>query len=75
MSEADKILQDIGYEKIFENIVKIGYEKEGQFFDKEIVFNKIDKNVVVELGTGESAPINIQELKAINKKCEELNWL
>jgi hypothetical protein len=71
---ADEVFEELGYEKIIESNVRIDYEKEGQFFDKEIVFGLIDKIVCVELGTGESANINVQELQAINKKVEELGW-
>jgi hypothetical protein len=71
---ADEMFEKLGYEKIIESNVRIDYEKEGQFFDKEIVFGLIDKIVCVELGTGESGNINVQELQAINKKVEELGW-
>lgn len=75
MSKADEMFRKLGYEKIIESNIKINYEKEGQFFDKEIVFGLIDEIVTVELGTGESANINIKELQAINEKCKELGWL
>ena len=75
MSKADEMFEELGYEKIIESNVRIDYEKEGQFFDKEIVFELIDKIICVELGTGESANINMQELQAINEKCKELRWL
>lgn len=71
---ADEMFEELGYEKIIESNVRIDYEKEGQFFDKEIVFGLIDKIVCVELGTGESANINVQELQAINEKVKELGW-
>ena len=73
--KADEMFEKLGYEKIIESNVKINYEKYGQFFDKEIVFGLIDKIVHVELGTGESANINMEELQAINQKCKELNWI
>lgn len=75
MSKADEMFEKLGYEKIIESNVRIDYEKEGQFFDKEIVFELIDKIICVELGTGESANINMQELQAINLKCKELEWI
>lgn len=74
MSKADEMFEKLGYEKIIESNVRIDYEKEGQFFDKEIVFELIDKIICVELGTGESANINMQELQAINEKVKELGW-
>lgn len=43
--------------------------------DKEIVFELLNKNVTVGCGTGECCHISMQELQAINKKCQELGWL
>lgn len=74
MSEADKMLEKLGYEKIIENNIKILYEKEGRFWDKEISFDLTDKQIRVEMSTGDSEPITMQELQAINKKCKELGW-
>lgn len=71
---ADEMFEELGYEKIVENNIRIDYERGGQFWDKQIVFGLIDKFVTAELGTGESTIINMQELKAINKKIEELKW-
>ena len=74
MSEADKMFEELGYEKIIENNIKTLYEKEGHYWDKEIGFDLIDKQITVEMSTGESEHITMQELQAINKKIEELNW-
>ena len=71
---ADEMFEELGYEKEMENKKRIMFIYEGQFFDKYIVFEMIDKHIVIELGTGESTNINMQELKAINKKIEELGW-
>lgn len=75
MSKADEMFKELGYEIVTENRTKIMYEREGQFFDKYIVFEIIDKHIVIELGTGESTNINMQELKAINEKVRELQWI
>lgn len=75
MSEADKMFEELVYKKIIENKIKILYEKEGRFWDKEIRFDLMDKQIRVEMSTGDSEPITIQELQAINKKCKELGWL
>ena len=75
MSEADKLLKELDYEKIIENNIKILYEKEGLYWDKEISFNLIDKQVTVEMSTGDSEHITMQELQVINKKCKELGWI
>ena len=75
MSKADEMFKDLGYEIVTENRIKIMYEREGQFLDKYIVFEIIDKHIVIELGTGESTNINMQELQAINEKVRELQWI
>lgn len=75
MSEADKMFEELGYEKIIENNIEILYEKERRFWDKEISFDLIDRQIRVEMGAGDSEPITMQELQAINKKCEELGWI
>ena len=75
MSKADKMFEKLGYEIEIENKKRITYVYEGQFFDKYIIFEIIDKHIVIELGTGESTNINMQELQAINEKCKELGWL
>ena len=75
MSEADKMLEELGYVKIIENNIKILYEKEGRFWDKEISFDLIDKQIRVEMSAGDSEPITMQELQAINMKCKELGWI
>lgn len=42
---------------------------------KEISFDLMDKQIRVEMSAGDSEPITMQELQAINKKCEELGWI
>ena len=75
MKTADEMFEELGYEIIIDNGTTLNYEKEGALFDKEIVFELIDKNVCAELGTGESANISVAELQAINQKCKELGWM
>ena len=75
MSEEDKMFEELGYVKIIENNIKILYEKEGRFWDKEISFDLMDKQIRVEMSAGDSEPITMQELQAINKKCKELGWI
>jgi len=43
--------------------------------DNEIKFDLKGKTILKEYSTGESQEITIQELQAINKKCQELGWL
>lgn len=69
---ADEMFEELGYEKIVESNIKILYEKEGNYWDKYISFTSDDKEVTAEMSSGDSETINMQELKAIYKKCEEL---
>lgn len=73
---ADKMLEKLGYkaveikDEIYKDSILISYEKcddEGNF-DRDITFWK-RKTVQ---GT---FSFTMQELKAINKKCEELGWI
>lgn len=72
---ADEMFEELGYEKIVESNIKILYEKEGHYWDKYISFTSDDKEVTAEMSSGDSETINMQELKAIYKKCEELKWI
>lgn len=72
---ADEMFEELGYEKIVESNIKILYEKEGLYWDKYISFTSDDKEVTAEMSSGDSETINMQELKAIYKKCEELKWI
>lgn len=66
MSEADKMFEKLGYGKFYENSTDIRYSNECNeiiaFYGAVKTFEK------------NTYPINMQELKAINKKAEELGW-
>ena len=80
MSEADKMFEELGYEIENENGF-ILYNKISEINDeyKAIVFNvskglidiRTDDNLNLQVIT---TVLNMQELKAINKKVEELGW-
>lgn len=72
MSEADMMFEKIGYtvsEQLENGIV---YLKETDDEDMEISFIDYEKTVEVDKFDG---LITMQELQAINKKCEELGWI
>lgn len=75
MSEADMMFEKIGYtvsEQLENGIV---YLKETDDEDMEISFiDYEDYGKTVEVDKFDGL-ITMQELKAINKKCEELGWL
>lgn len=70
---ADKMFEELGYEKC-ENDTEVYYEYENEGVVYEITFCKQEK-IFSKRVYGSHSPVTMQELKAINKKCEELGWL
>lgn len=72
MSEADKLFKELGYSKLSE----IGSEERLTVYinckGKNIRFSHLIKRVML---TGQCTWFDMQELKAINAKVKELNWL
>ena len=75
MSKADEKFKELGSEIIVNDNETLNYEKTGLYVDKEIVFEKLDKEFSVGFSTGENCHITMQELKAINEKVKELQWI
>lgn len=83
MSEADKLFEELGYKKI-EDKHNIDFNKlykfnNGDKINEKIRFCKLDKYVHIENYNYDSGItfgkyLDMQELKAINKKSEELGW-
>lgn len=81
MSKADTMFEELGYEK-WEHINYMFYEKplvENAEYEREyavIEFNFETKTINKTLGDDNTiCDIDVQELKAIYKKAEELKWL
>jgi hypothetical protein len=84
MSEADKLFEELGYKKI-EDKHNIDFNKlykfnNGDKINEKIRFCKLDKYVHIENYNYDSGItfgkyLDMQELKAIYKKCEELEWI
>lgn len=84
MNNADKMFEELGYKKI-EDKYNIDFNKlykfnSGDKINEKIRFCKLDKYVHIENYNYDSGItfgkyLNMQELKAINKKCEELGWI
>ena len=66
---ADEMFEELGTNKI-DNIDFCVYEGKNVKSNR-ILFNKVGKSIIFE---GFNA-FGMQELQAINKKCEELGWL
>lgn len=70
MSEADKMLEEAGYTKNEEDNSAILYGR-----DPIIEFDLENKTISKCDEWGFHLAITMEELKAINKKCEELGWI
>ena len=66
---ADEMFEELGYTK---KRTKDYVEYNSIFYDKKITYNFNGKNIVID---DKEFWINMQELKAIYKKCEELKWI
>lgn len=71
MSEADKMFEELGYEK-YEFDTYIDYLSRES--SKGITFRKDMQVIDGHCGIG-SEYITMQELQVINKKCKELGWI
>lgn len=73
MSEADKMFEELGYYKDFDNIThEYRKEEDEDFFEIDFWLDdkEVSKNSYCEIGY-----ITMQELQAINQKCKELEWI
>ena len=77
MTEADKMFEELGYEKAEDNEDFIAYQNREIAKLIEIYCNRKTISVyeVIDNETLLTGEITMPELKAINKKCEELGWL
>lgn len=79
MSEADKLFEKMGYEKIINERYKCEYIKYFRLKNPRHILFGIDKTVSVCEENDKYLLVNkdyftMEELQAINKKCEELGW-
>ena len=82
MSEADKMFEELGYEKLDnEKLNYIQFVRQINNITKEnIIFSKKFKKVEIYFYDFKEhiesiKPVDMQELQAINKKVEELRWI
>lgn len=72
---ADEMFEELGYEKENNSNYICEFYKYGTFNfidDDDIIFIKFDMK---DKDFWKSTSITMQELQAINKKCEELGWI
>ena len=81
---ADKMFEELGYKKTCDDCLTIDYQKietlgNGTKISTEVRFYVRDEMLKLTVYNYEIGPINficgMQELKAINKKCEELGCI
>lgn len=73
MSKADKMFEELGYEKYQKE--NIGYAKRDENeIMSAIIFDFNKKAVVVHYDYTTTIGITMQELAAINEKVKELGW-
>lgn len=66
---ADEMFEELGY---IQKQTKDYIEYSSAFYDKKITFNCNGKNIVID---DKEFWLDMQELKAIYKKSEELRWI
>lgn len=81
MSEADKLFQELGYDKKYYYKETELYEEVESYKDSKKcnciqfdIFNKTFCKFNAD-DSEDDLDFSMQELKAINKKCEELGWI
>ncbi|MCI9245592.1 MAG: hypothetical protein HFJ30_00320 [Clostridia bacterium] len=71
MSKADEMFKNLGYKLIKVKRNSIVYKNQ---YLENIEFDLDNKRTICETDLGNSLPISIQELQAINEKVRELGW-
>ena len=77
---ADEMFEKLGYRIMFDNTCMFRYVKCFDLKPKRHIIFAVDKTISVCEENENELAINrdyftMQELKAINKKCEELGWI
>lgn len=70
---ADELFEELGYKKVLDDERFIKYRKRTN--NDNIVMDKETKDFIKNFDFAYWKAINMQELQAINKKCEELGWI
>lgn len=72
---ADEMFENLGYKKQDGDDCWLEYYKNSYEITKIIEFELNEQYIFVQTTQGDSMPISLKELKAINKKVEELGWI
>ena len=77
---ADELFEELGYELTIIRLPRLIYHTKNSDVDSKnkndrfIEFNNYTMKIDLYRGDGSGLDISFQELKAINKKVEELGW-
>lgn len=74
MKTGDEIFKDLGYTKQYKD-EDIYYYQDVEVKDNYIVFEMAYKSFAKINYYHDAGDITMQELQAINKKCQELGWI
>lgn len=72
---ADEMFEKLGYKKQDGDDCWLEYYKNSYERTKIIEFELNEHYIFVQTNEGDSMPTSLKELKAINKKVEELGWI
>ena len=72
-SKADKMFEELGYKQRITQLGDLKYYKD----DDNVIYFTLKRKGFIKSGEydGMCDAITMQELKAINEKCKELEWL
>ena len=73
---AKEMFEELGYELKNNDKNEWYYQKGNEYFDTKVIyFDEEDKTLKCHDGGCGNVPIDVEELKAIQKQVEELGWL
>ena len=75
MSEADKMFEKLGYKKKKLDLIFSRFWEEWENEDLAKTFSFNYQYEILDITDKNEYGITMQELQAINKKCQELGWL
>lgn len=76
MITAREMFKKIGYRRSTDiDVIKYSKKLDDTFYWIEVMFDLLEKEIVLDDNSYEAYIITCALLKAINKQCEELGWI
>lgn len=73
---AKEMFENLGYRRSADiDVIKYSKKLDYTFYWIEVMFDLLEKEIVLDDNGYEAYIINCALLKAINKQCEELGWI